>query len=91
MDIVNATQVTSSSLLGDILRGLTSLPGVSDIILIVKAIGILVALYVIFLIIRGISQISMASRLKTIATNVEQMNAKMDLLVGKKNIRREKK
>ncbi len=91
MDIVNATQVTSSSLFGEIFNGLTSLPGVGDIILIVKAIGILVALYIIFLIIRAISQISMAARLKVLATNVEQINQKMDLLVGKRNTRKEKK
>lgn len=75
----------------DLVKLFSAIPGVSDIINIIKAIGILIILYIIFLIIRGISQISMASRLKTIALNVEEMNNKMDLLVGKKNSKREKK
>jgi hypothetical protein len=93
MDI-NATQVissASSSLIGDLVKGIINLPGVTDIILIIKTVGVLIALYIIFLIIRAISQISMASRLKRIANNVEQINSKLDLLVGKKNTKKEKK
>lgn len=90
MDPVNVTQA-SSSLISELVKGLIGLPGVSDILLIIKAVGILIALYIIFLIIRAISQISMASRLKVLAKNVEEINSKMDLLVGKKNTKREKK
>ena len=93
MDI-NATQVissASSSLIGDLVKGIINLQGVTDIILIIKTVGVLIALYIIFLIIRAISQISMASRLKRIANNVEQINSKLDLLVGKKNTKKEKK
>ena len=89
--VINATTVIPSSAMGDLVTGLMSLPGVTDILMIIKAIGILVALYVVFLIIRGITQISMASRLKVIALNVEEMNRKMDLIISKKGSKKEKK
>jgi len=87
MDI-NATQLIPSIKASDIFQGLSSLPGITDIILIIKAIGILIVLYIIFLIIKGISQISMVSRLKRIAGNVEEINSKMDLLIKKKGSRK---
>ena len=76
MAVINSTDIPGFSLTDT----LASLPGISDVVNIVKAIGILIALYILFLIIRGFSQISLAKNMKKVLTNVEEINSKMDNL-----------
>ena len=49
-----------------------------------KAIGIAALVYIIFLIIRTILQVRYSFRFKRLTQNVESINKKMDLLIGKK-------
>lgn len=58
------------------------IPGISDLILIGKAVGIAVLVYIVFLIVRSITQILYSLRLKRVAKNVEEINKKMDLLIS---------
>ena len=58
--------------------------GLSTILTLAKAISIVFIIYLIFLIIKSIVNIRQALRMKLIAKNVEDINHKMDLLVGHK-------
>jgi len=51
---------------------------------ILEAIGIVVLIYIIFLIIRAFFAINTNRRIKKISENVEQINSKLDNLVKKK-------
>ena len=64
-----------------ILSTLTTLPGVSTIIKIFQAVGIVILIYFIVLIIRTILQYRYAKNLSQIAKNVEQMNLKLDAFI----------
>jgi hypothetical protein len=57
-------------------------PGVSDLITIGKAVGIAFLIYIIFLIIRSITQILYSLRFKRLTRNVEEINQKMDVLIS---------
>jgi threonine/homoserine/homoserine lactone efflux protein len=73
---------------GNILRSafgiLANIPGVDLIVKIVQVAGALFIVYLVFLIMKTIAGFKSASRLKTIAKNVEEINSKLDVLVGKK-------
>lgn len=84
MAIENVTSMTDSSLIAGILDKLASLPGISALISILQAVGVVIFVYFIFLIVRIITQIKHNLNIKKIALNVEEINKKMDLLVGKK-------
>jgi len=75
--------LTSSSLM----NVLSSTPGMSTVIKLSKVAIIVVIVYVAFLIIRSIVQIRYAFSMKKLIENVEQINEKMDKLIG---IRQEK-
>ncbi len=75
-DIVNNTAIT-----GDIANKITS--SVDNAILILKAIGILIIIYIIFVIIRWISDILRNRRIKKIYNKVYEMDEKLDLLLKK--------
>jgi hypothetical protein len=86
---LNVSQVVSSEITEAFKQALAGLPGSvsSNIIFLInlgKAIGIAILVYIIFLIIRSISQIRISSRIKSIAKNVEEINSKLDSIVGKK-------
>jgi len=66
---------------------LSSTPGMSTVIKLSKVAIIVVIVYVAFLIIRSIVQIRYAFSMKKLIENVEQINEKMDKLIG---IRQEK-
>lgn len=72
--------LTSSA---DFTQVLSSIPGISTVIRLSKIAIIVVIVYISFLIIRGIVQIKYAFSMKKLIGNVEQINQKMDLLVGK--------
>jgi hypothetical protein len=59
--------------------------GVGFLITLAKAIGVVLFIYIVFLIIRAVTQIGSARRLKRIAEGVDNINKKLDLLVGTKN------
>jgi glycerol-3-phosphate acyltransferase PlsY len=82
--IENITLAPSSGLISDVLDKLLNLPGVSTLVKILQAVGIVLFIYFIFLIIRVISQIRHNTNIRRLAQNVEEINKKMDLLVGKK-------
>lgn len=67
--------------INDIIAGV---PGVSFLITLAQAIGVLVLIYIIFLIVRAASGIKTASRLKRIAEVVESIDKKLDILTNKK-------
>jgi len=77
-NLINTTEIG-----GNILQGLS--PFFSPLITILKAIGIVVIIYIIFLIIKSILSWRDHSRLKKIAQNVEQINEKFDSLLRKKS------
>lgn len=56
----------------------------SPIMPILQAVGIAFLVYLIFLIIKAIVGINSSLRLKRIAQNVEEINAKLDKLINKK-------
>lgn len=59
------------------------IPGIGDLIMIGKAVGVAVLVYIIFLIIRSITQILYSRRFGRMTKNVEQINQKMDILISK--------
>ena len=58
-------------------------PGVSDLIALGKAISVAVLVYVIFLIIRSVTQILYSLRFKKVVKDVAEINNKMDILIAK--------
>ena len=56
--VLNATSIIPSSAVSDLFNSILSLPGVPDVINIIKAVGILIALYIIFLIIRFLNKLN---------------------------------
>lgn len=57
------------------------IPGIGDLVLIGKAVGIVVIVYVVFLIIRSITQILYSRRFGRMTKSVEEINEKMDILI----------
>ena len=58
----------------------------SPLVTIFKAVGIAILVYIIFLIIRALFRWKSAIDIGKIAKNVEEINDKLDLLLGKKRI-----
>ncbi|MEK6885409.1 MAG: hypothetical protein AABX17_00410 [Nanoarchaeota archaeon] len=83
MAIENITMVPDSGLVAEILDKLINLPGVSTLVKILQAVGIIIVIYFIFLIVRMITQIRHNLNIKALAKNVEEINKKMDVLIGK--------
>jgi hypothetical protein len=69
----------------------SKVPGVTTIVTLGKAIGIAVLVYIIFLIIRSITQILYTRRFAKMTKNVEEINQKMDILISKLNPQKKKK
>lgn len=67
----------------EVVGAVGKIPGVSGLINIGKALGIAVIVYLIFLIIRSIVSINYSLRFKRLTQNVEEINQKMDTLIGK--------
>ena len=78
-----------TSEIGNSLSGLNwanligGIPGISGLVTIGKAVGIAVLVYIIFLIIRSITQILYSRRFGKLTKNVEEINHKMDILISK--------
>lgn len=64
---------------------LANLPGMSMLMNIGKAVGIIVIIYVIVLIVQAFMQMHQTLRIKQMAIHVEEINKKMDVLIGKKS------
>jgi len=62
----------------------TNIPGMSTILQISKAVGIVIIIYLIVLIFQAVLQMRQSLRFKNLVKNVEEMNKKMDLLIRKK-------
>lgn len=88
MVILNASQVFSDLNWSNIISGI---PGINSLLVLGKAIGIAILIYIIFLIIRGITSILHSRRTKNLLKNVEEINQKMDILIGKANTKIKKK
>lgn len=82
--MVNFNSTTGALTNMDWTNVIANVPGVSNLISIGKAVGIAVIVYIVFLIIRSIVQINYSLRFKRLTANVEEINQKMDLLIGKK-------
>jgi len=70
----------TSGLIGSI----ANIPGVSTLVKISQAVGIVILIYFIFLIIRAITQINTSRRFKKLVKSVEEINKKLDVLIDKK-------
>ena len=68
----------------DIAAALSNLPGFSTLIKIGQIAGILVIAYLVFLIIRSLMQIRYAFSMRKLIKNVEDINKKIDSLIGKR-------
>jgi hypothetical protein len=66
----------------------TGIPGIGDLVVIGKAVGVVAIVYIVFLIIRSIVSINYSLRFKKLANNVDEINQKMDYLIGKKKIKK---
>ncbi len=88
--IQNISALQNSSLVSTVLNKLIELPGVSNLVKIFQAVGIVLLIYFIFLIIRTITQIRHNIHIKAITKNVEDINKKMDVLIDKKNKKQDK-
>ncbi len=76
--------VENTSLGGlDLLGAIYGMPGISQLINIGKAVGIAVLIYLIFLIVKTITEILYSLRFKRLTKNVDEINKKMDLLIAK--------
>jgi len=62
----------------------------SSLITIFKAVGIVLLIYIIFLILKALFSWRAAHRLKIIARNVEEINEKLDVLIKKPKIEKSK-
>lgn len=76
--IINNTTANLSTL--DVL---SRIPGFQGLVKVGLAVGILILVYIIFLIIRSVTQISYSFRFKRMTKNVEEINKKMDILIEK--------
>ncbi len=79
--------------MSDITSGLwqSMQPSLAPLITIFKAIGIAILVYIIFLIIRALFRWKSAIDIGKIAKNVEEINNKLDLLLGKRSAKIEEK
>lgn len=81
-------EIVMQNMTGELAEGvsnaLSNIPGMSTIIQISKAVGIVIIIYIIVLILRALIDMKQALRFKKLAKNVEEINQKMDILTGKK-------
>jgi heme exporter protein D len=64
--------------------------GVAFVITLAKAVGIAVLIYIAFLIVKSVVQTRQALRIKSMQETLEQINKKLDILVGKKSGKEDK-
>ena len=82
LELIN--QSASEGLTASMISAVGSLPGMKEIFAISKAIGIVVLVYLGILILKAIIQTWQARNFKRLVKNVEEINQKLDILVGKK-------
>jgi len=72
--------------MSEIIEGLSPMLSdkLSPLITIFKAVGIVLLVYIIFLILKALFSWRASHRLKIIAKNVEEINEKLDILIKKK-------
>ena len=63
---------------GDFGEALASIPGLTDLIRIGKIAGVVIIVYIVFLIFKGIMEFSRVKYLKSIEKNVIEINKKLD-------------
>ena len=80
--MVDINQVVNESVSNiDIGSVLSKLPGFSSLVKVGIGLGIVIIIYVVFLIIRSITQILYSRRFGKMTRNVEEINQKMDILL----------
>ncbi len=70
---------------------LQNVPGFDLVIRLFQVAGALFIVYLVFLIMKAFAGLRSARKLSIIAKNVEEINSKLDLLVGKRVSKKEKK
>jgi len=65
---------------------LSNIPGFQSLMKVGIALGIVILVYIIFLIIRSIGSLSYMLRFRRLSRSVEEINQKMDILIGKSSI-----
>ena len=81
----------TSGLGSTVAEAFSQIPGMSAIIKIAQTAGVLFIVYILFLIFKSIIQTRQSMRLKQIANSVEEINKKLDILVGKKGAAKKEK
>lgn len=88
--MANVTSILNNSIIqGDITTKITG--GLDNVILILKAIGVLILIYIIFLIIRWVSDILRNRRIKKIYEKVNEIDEKVDMLLERSKVKSEKR
>jgi heme exporter protein D len=59
--------------------------GLAFVLTLAKAVGIAVLVYIAFLIVKAVVQTRQALRIKSMQETLEQINKKLDIIVGKKS------
>ena len=85
MVLMNATDIPS--VVSEVLSPAAA-NRIASLVGIVKAVGIVFIAYLIFLIVRGLLRMRDSRRLKIIDKNVSEINHKLGLLVGEKQLDR---
>ena len=88
--MVNLTSIANNSIIpGDITNKIVG--GLDNVILILKAIGVLILVYIVFLIIKWVADILRNRRIKKIYEKVNEIDEKVDMLLEKSKGKGEKK
>jgi len=88
--MANVTQIVNNSIIpSSITDKVTN--DINMLLLVLKAIGILIVVYLIFLAIRWISDMLRNRRIKKIYEKVNKMDEKIDLLLERTKVKSEKK
>jgi hypothetical protein len=88
--MANITEIINNSVIpGEVASKITS--GLDNAILILKAIGILILIYIIFVIIKWISEFIEKRRIKKIYHKVNEMDEKIDRIIARLDKRDKKK
>jgi uncharacterized membrane protein len=81
-------QTFNDGIASSMANAVANIPGMGAIMEISRAIGIVVLIYLAILIFKAIVQTRQALNFKKLTNNVEEINKKMDILIGKREKKR---
>ena len=80
-----------ANITSELISSLSTIPGMSTLVDVLQALGVVIFVYFIFLIIRAITQINTSLRFKRLVKTVEEINGKLDVLIEGKTSKKEDK